>query len=67
MPDYWPALLIFLPVLAPTVLEFLGRFSTFSGKMLRVFWEDFRRIENRWYTTSSNPTDSTLSSLLLFL
>jgi hypothetical protein len=64
MPDYWPALFICLPLLAPTVPEFLGRFSAFSGKMLRVFWEDFHRIENRWYTISSNPTDSTLSSLL---
>jgi hypothetical protein len=27
--------------------EFLGRFSTFSGKMLRVFWEDFQELLER--------------------
>jgi len=64
MPDYWPVLFICIPLLAPKVPEFLERFSTFSGKIVRVFWEDFHRIENRWYTISSRPTDSTLSSLL---
>jgi len=65
MHDYWPAPFICLPLLTPTVPEFLGRFSTFSGKMLRVFWEDFHRIENRWYTISSNQ--QTVLSLLFFL
>jgi hypothetical protein len=65
MPDYWLALFICLPLLTPTVPEFLGRCSTFSGKMLRVFWEDFHRTENRWYTISSSPTNTTLSSLSL--
>jgi hypothetical protein len=65
MRDYWPALLICLLLLAPVVPEFLARFSTFSGKRLRVFWEDFHRTENRWYIISSSPTDTTLSSLSL--
>jgi hypothetical protein len=65
MPDYWLVLLICLPLLAPKVPEFLGRFSAFSGKMLRVFREDYHRIENRWHTISSSPTDTTLSSLSL--
>jgi hypothetical protein len=47
MRDYWLALFICLPLLAPAVPEFLGRFSNFSGKILRVFWEDFHRVENR--------------------
>jgi hypothetical protein len=66
MPDYWPALFICLQLLAPAVPEFLERFSTFSGNIVRVFWEDFHRIENRYYTFSSKPTDSTLSSSLSF-